>query len=314
MRFATFTTQGGQPRTALVREDGYLIDLAAALSRSPESTAGPLGMIELITEWESLRPQVEVIAPENQAALGAHLHSPENVQLLAPLPRPPKNVMCLGRNYPEHAAESARAFGESPAAQSRPEFPTIFTKAHTALIGPYDDIIVDAAVSEYMDWEVELAVVIGKSGANIPVERANDFIFGYAVLNDVTARDLQRRYGGQFFKGKSLDRSTPFGPWIVTVDELPEIDDLILTLIVDGVQKQQDRVGSMLFTVPEIVSAISAGMTLEPGDMIATGTPGGVGFARNPPEFLRPGCVVEAEITRIGKLRNMVVGPGADAR
>jgi 2-keto-4-pentenoate hydratase/2-oxohepta-3-ene-1,7-dioic acid hydratase in catechol pathway len=133
-------------------------------------------------------------------------------------------------------------------------------------------------------------------------------------LNDVTARDLQRRYGGQFFKGKSLDQSTPFGPWILTADELPEIDDLILTLTVDGVQKQQDRVGSMLFAVPEIVSAISAGMTLEPGDVIATGTPGGVGFARNPPEFLRPGCMVEAEITRIGKLRNMVVGPGADAR
>ena len=297
-----------------MREDGYFIDLAAVLSRTPASAAGQPGMIELITEWESLRPRVEVIAWSDPAALGAHLHPPESVQLLAPLLRPPKNVMCLGRNYPEHAAESARAFGDTPAAQSRPEFPTIFTKAHTALIGPYDDIIVDGTVSESMDWEVELAVVIGKPGANIPVERAKDYIFGYTVLNDVTARDLQRRYGGQFFKGKSLDRSTPLGPWIVTADELPEVDDLTLTLTVDGVLKQQDRVGSMLFSVPEIISAISEGMTLEPGDLIATGTPGGVGFARNPPEFLKPGCVVEAEITRIGKLRNRVVGPGAGAR
>jgi 2-keto-4-pentenoate hydratase/2-oxohepta-3-ene-1,7-dioic acid hydratase in catechol pathway len=313
MRFATFTIQGGQPRAGLAREDSYFIDLAA-LSLTPASAAGQLGMIELITEWESLRPHVDVIAKSDQDALGAHLHAPESVQLLAPLLRPPKNIMCLGRNYPEHAAESARAFGDSPATQTRPDFPTIFTKAHTALIGPHDDIIVDATVSESIDWEVELAVVIGKSGANIPVEKAGDYIFGYTVLNDVTARDLQRRYGGQFFKGKSLDRSTPFGPWIVTSDELPEIDELILTLTVDGVQKQQDRVGSMLFSVPEIISAISEGMTLEPGDVIATGTPGGVGFARNPPEFLKPGCTVEAEITRIGKLRNRVVGAGSAAR
>jgi 2-keto-4-pentenoate hydratase/2-oxohepta-3-ene-1,7-dioic acid hydratase in catechol pathway len=217
--------------------------------------------------------------------------------------------MCLGRNYPEHAAESARAFGDAPAQAERPDYPTIFTKAHTALIGPYDDIVLDPSVTQALDWEVELAVVIGRPGRNITPEHAADHIFGYTVLNDVSARDLQRRYGGQLFKGKSLDRTTPVGPWIVTPYEAGPWQDLTLTLKVNGELKQHDRAGSMTFGVPQIISALSLGMTLEPGDLIATGTPAGVGFGREPQQFLRIGDIVECEITGIGVLRNRVTGP-----
>lgn len=308
MRFATFTSGSGTPRAGLVRDD-RIIDLTAALAGSSDIPDGGLDMLQLIRNADALLPLARELEQLDAGTFGDAMHSLADARLLAPVPVPPKNVMCLGRNYPEHAAESARMFGDTPPPETRPDFPTIFTKAHTSLVGPYDDILFDPAVSDAIDWEVELAVVIGRPGRDIPVERAEEYIFGYTVLNDVTARDLQRRYGGQFFKGKSLDASSPVGPWIVTPDELGPLDDLSLTLWVNGEVKQHDRVGAMLFSVAEIVSALSLGLTLEPGDIIATGTPGGVGFGRDPKEFLRPGDVVEAEVSGIGKLRNTVRGP-----
>jgi 2-keto-4-pentenoate hydratase/2-oxohepta-3-ene-1,7-dioic acid hydratase in catechol pathway len=231
----------------------------------------------------------------------------EEAMLLAPIPRPRKNVFCLGRNYAEHAAESTRAWGED-APPPPPQYPAIFTKAPTSVIGPYDDIPYDPNVTTQLDWECELAIVVGKQGKNIARDEAFDYIFGYMVLNDVSAREVQKRHGGQFFKGKSLDGTCPIGPWIVTADELGDPGDLQLWTRVNGELKQHDTTRSMLLDVPGTIESLSLGLTLEPGDIIATGTPAGVGFARTPPEFLHPGDVVECEVERIGVIRNRVAG------
>ncbi|HET6261608.1 MAG TPA: fumarylacetoacetate hydrolase family protein [Chloroflexia bacterium] len=231
----------------------------------------------------------------------------EEAMLLAPIPRPRKNVFCLGRNYAEHAAESTRAWGED-APPPPPQYPAIFTKAPTSVIGPYDDIPYDPNVTTQLDWECELAVVVGKQGKNITRDEAFDYIFGYMVLNDVSAREVQKRHGGQFFKGKSLDGTCPIGPWIITADELGDPGDLQLWTRVNGEVKQHDTTRSMLLDVPGTIESLSLGMTLDPGDIIATGTPAGVGFARTPPEFLHPGDVVECEVERVGLIRNRVAG------
>jgi 2-keto-4-pentenoate hydratase/2-oxohepta-3-ene-1,7-dioic acid hydratase in catechol pathway len=224
-----------------------------------------------------------------------------DVRLMAPVPRPPGNVIAMGRNYAAHAAESARAVGKEV------DPPTVFTKAATSVTGPYDDIPVDARVTSQVDWEVELGVVIGESGANIERERALDHVFGYVVVNDVSARDVQFGWGGQYFKGKSLDGFCPFGPWIVTRDEIPDPQALRLSLRVNGATKQDSNTRDMIYPVDAILEWVSRGMTLPSGTVISTGTPDGVGFARTPPEFLRSGDVMEAEVEQIGVLRNRVV-------
>jgi 2-keto-4-pentenoate hydratase/2-oxohepta-3-ene-1,7-dioic acid hydratase in catechol pathway len=183
--------------------------------------------------------------------------------------------------------------------------PIIFNKATTAVIGPYDDIPFDAAVSERIDWEVELGVIIGKRGKNIAVAAAMSFVFGYTIINDVSARDLQRQHR-QFFKGKSLDGSCPTGPWIVTADSLSDPHVLRLTCRINDITKQDGNTSQMIFNIPATIEYLSRGMTLLPGDIIATGTPAGVGDARTPPEYLKPGDIVESEIEGIGVLRNGV--------
>jgi 2-keto-4-pentenoate hydratase/2-oxohepta-3-ene-1,7-dioic acid hydratase in catechol pathway len=230
-------------------------------------------------------------------------HRLGDLELLAPLESPRGNVIAMGRNYQKHAEETAGGKAPSP--------PTIFTKAITSLTEPYADIAIDATISDKIDWEVELAVVIGKGGANIKRAGALSHVFGYLVLNDVTARDIQSEWGGQFFKGKSLDRSCPTGPWIVTRDELEDPQALELELRVNGVVKQAGNTGDMIYPVDAIIEWASRGMTLLPGAMIATGTPDGVGFARKPPEFLKPGDVMETEIKGIGLLRNRFVSAAA---
>lgn len=228
------------------------------------------------------------------------------VNLLAPLPTPRRNVICLGLNYSEHVKESYGARGQQV---QLPETPIVFTKATTAVSGPTDPIPYDPAVTTQLDWEVELAVIMGRSGKNIPAAAAMEYVYGYTVLNDISARDLQMA-GKQYFKGKSLDGACPIGPWIVTADELPDPHNLRLICRVNGVVKQDGRTDLMIFNIPTTIAYLSLGMTLLPGDIIATGTPDGVGFARTPPEFLQPGDVLESEIERIGLLRNPVVRDG----
>lgn len=222
------------------------------------------------------------------------------VKLLAPIPRPHKNIFALGRNYAEHAKEAAAARGEKIGP------PVVFTKAPTTVNAPFGEVVVDPVVSVQVDWEVELAVIIGKRARKITQSDALNYVFGYTVLNDVTARDLQNRTS-QFFVGKSIDGYCPMGPWIVTADEIPDPQNLNLQCKVNGVVKQTGNTSDMIYTVAFVIEDLSRMMTLEPGDIITTGTPAGVGFARKPPEFLKPGDVVESEIEKIGVMRNKVV-------
>jgi len=228
-------------------------------------------------------------------------HRLQDLQVLAPLPNPRGNVIAIGRNYQAHAEESARAAGKAV------DPPTVFTKALTTIAGPYDDIVVDDAVTKQVDWEVELGVVIGRRGVNIPQDRALRHVFGFLALNDVSARDIQFGWGGQFFKGKSLDGFCPIGPWIVTPDEIDDPQSLRLSLRVNGVVKQDGNTRDMIYPVAAVIEWVSRGMTLPAGAIIATGTPDGVGFARTPPEFLQAGDVMEAEVEGIGTLRNRIV-------
>jgi 2-keto-4-pentenoate hydratase/2-oxohepta-3-ene-1,7-dioic acid hydratase in catechol pathway len=256
----------------------------------------PASMLEVIAgDWVGRLQEAE--------SREAPALSVPQVRLCAPIPRPVSNVICLGRNYAEHAAESARASGQEV------ERPTFFTKAVTSVIGPFDEIPFDPDVSSQLDWEVELAVIIGRPARRVPAERALEHVFGYTVLNDVSARDVQFGYGGQYFYGKSLDGSCPMGPWIVTADEVSDPQGLNLRLRVNGVTKQEANTADMIFDVATIIEILSRGMTLGAGQIIATGTPAGVGFARTPPEFLKPGDVMETEIESIGTMRNCVAQP-----
>jgi 2-keto-4-pentenoate hydratase/2-oxohepta-3-ene-1,7-dioic acid hydratase in catechol pathway len=252
--------------------------------------AGPAGMASVKQLLTKLKPSAAAPITRQLA----------EVKLLAPLDPPRGNVIAIGRNYAKHAAETA-AKGE------KPKPPTVFSKAITSITGPHDDIPIDPAVSEEIDWEVELGVVIGKAGINITKEDALEHVFGYTVINDVTARDIQSDWGGQYFKGKSLDSSCPCGPWVVTPEEVEDPQALNLRLTVNGTLKQDGTTSEMIHPVDSIISWVSVGMTLLPGMMIATGTPDGVGFARKPPEFLHVGDMVEAEVEGIGTLRNKFV-------
>jgi 2-keto-4-pentenoate hydratase/2-oxohepta-3-ene-1,7-dioic acid hydratase in catechol pathway len=242
------------------------------------------------------------------ASNAARVHPLKDLTFLAPIDSPRGNIIAMGRNYQKHAEETADDGNIKP--------PTIFTKAITSITGPYDDIAIDPSVSEELDWEVELGVVIGKRGANINRRDSMDHVFGYFVLNDVSARDIQNGWGGQYFKGKSLDRSCPTGPWVMTKDEAPDPRNLELRLTLNGVVKQDGSTRDMIHPVDSIIEWSSKGMTLLPGALIATGTPDGVGFARKPPEYLKVGDVMETEVVGIGKLRNHLVAArvGAPAR
>ena len=232
-------------------------------------------------------------------------HPLTNIDLMPPIPVPRGNVIAIGRNYAAHAQESA---GQGKA----PDPPTVFTKAITSIAGPNDDVVIDAAVSLLVDWEVELGVVVGRRGRNVERDRAMEHVFGYLALNDVSARDIQFGWGGQYFKGKSVDGYCPIGPWIVTRDEIDDPQSLRLVLRVNGVVKQDGNTRDMIYPVDALIEWVSKGMTLLPGSIIATGTPDGVGFARTPPEYLQPGDVMETEVQGIGTLRNQIVGAGRD--
>lgn len=225
------------------------------------------------------------------------------VRLLAPIPRPTKNIFCLGMNYAEHARESMRAKGLP---ETLPEYPVIFTKAVTSVNAPDADVPLDPGITGQLDWEVELAFVVGPGGVNISRGDAMSHVWGYTIINDLSARDLQNRHQ-QFFKGKSLDGTCPIGPWIVTADEIADPAALQLMLRVNGELKQDSTAADLIFDIPTIIEVLSLGQTLEAGDIVATGTPSGVGMGRSPQEWLKAGDVVEAEISEIGVLRNTIV-------
>ena len=222
--------------------------------------------------------------------------------LKAPIPRTLKNVFCVGWNYLEHFEEGGAKLEDK---RELPKWPVFFSKAPTAINGPFDTIAYDANISTQLDWEVELGVIIGKDGKNISEADAMSHVFGYTIINDVTWRDIQRRHGGQWDKGKSLDGTCPMGPCIVTADAI-DPNHLDLECRVSGVVKQKSNTKHLYFKIPRLIHDLSLGQTLESGDVISSGTPEGVGFARTPPEFMIAGDLLETEIQGIGVMRNPI--------
>lgn len=229
----------------------------------------------------------------------------ENVRVLAPIPRPRKNIFGIGLNYVEHVAESAKSLDTS---SDLPEKPVVFSKPPTAVIATGEAIQHNAAMTQQLDWEVELAVIIGKRATRISKDDAMSHVFGYSVINDVSARDNRR--AGQWIFSKGQDTFCPFGPAIVTADDVPDPHNLTLWLRKNGEEKQRSNTKFLLFDIPTLISDISSGITLEPGDIIATGTPSGVGAGRTPQEWMWPGDVIECGVDGIGMLRNPVVSIG----
>jgi len=257
-------------------------------------------MLSLIEEGEPALEEARSLAekadPQAEVA---------EVDLRAPIPHPRRNVFCMGWNYLTHFEEGqGRREGQG---EELPEYPTFFDKPTTTVIGPYDDIPFDPNFSEKIDYEAELAVVISRVGRSIPAAEAMDHVFGYTIANDVTARDVQRRHGGQWLKGKGMDGSCPLGPWILTADEIADPQNLQVRCHVNGVEKQNSNTRFMIFPVARLIEDLSLAMTLLPGDMLLTGTPEGVGYARTPPEFLSPGDEVTVALPDIGEISNRVV-------
>ncbi len=303
MKLVTYS-HAGVAAFGLILRDGRILDLARAAGSVRAATLGS-DLLGFIARGSQALELARTLADDAEA--GRHAEATLGaaaVKLLAPIPRPAKNVFCVGRNYLDHVKESDRVRGADTKA---PEFPQFFTKPPTAVIGPDESFVRDPEVSSRMDYEVELGVVIGPGGRDIAAAHALEHVFGYTIVNDVTARDLQRRHD-QWFKGKGLDRSCPMGPCIVTRDEIGDYTTLELSLTVNGEERQHARASQMIFDVPKLIEALSAGMTLEAGDVISTGTPAGVGFAMNPPRFLQPGDEVVCKISRIGTLATRIGG------
>ncbi len=313
MRLVTYRKGSSTPRVgalagAAMLDLGALVaDLARERGTMRHGRGGfPRTMLGLIAGGADALAMAREAAEHGAALLARHgldglaerrLGLPAaKARLDAPIPRPARNVFCLGRNYKEHAAERGA---------EAPPHPVYFTKAPESVLAPGGTIIHHAVTAE-LDYEVELAVVIGTGGRDLQRDDALRHVFGYTVINDVTARDLQKRHG-QWFKGKSLDTFCPMGPVLVTADEIPDPQTLAISLRVNGETRQSSHTSKMIFPVDECIAVLSQGFTLLPGDVIATGTPEGVGAALG--KFLKAGDRIEAEVERIGILANRVAAP-----
>lgn len=287
---------GAAPRPGLVVAGDRIVDIPASVA--PVADIDFSTMLGIIRGGAMARRVLDELvrrAPADTIAMAG-------VTLHAPIPRPAKNVFCAGWNYREHFEEGAKKLLDD---RELPERPVFFSKATTTVTGPFDCIPFDASISTSLDWEVELGVVIGPGGKNIRPEDAMGHVWGYTAINDLSWRDLQRRHGGQWLKGKSLDGTCPMGPVLVSADGL-DPGSLRVACRVNGVTKQDSSTRFLHFTLPRLLQELSLGMTLEAGDIISTGTPAGVGFARTPPEFLKPGDILETEIEGIGVMRNRI--------
>jgi len=277
-----------------ITDGSYLVDVATL---RPSSRAAPLTVRDLLEAGSSEVDQALDLARQSIRSGAEHRIPLKAVELGPPIPNPDK-IICLGLNYPEHAKEFNVDI---------PPAPTIFAKFRNALCGPVSPIVLPR-VSAQIDYEGELAVVIGRRCKDISERNALMYVAGYTIINDVSARDLQMQTS-QWTAGKTLDTFAPMGPGIVPAADIPDPQDLEITTRVNGVTLQRGNTGEMIFPVARTIAFLSSLMTLEPGDLIATGTPSGVGFRRNPPLFLKAGDVVEVEIRGIGVIRNPVVGP-----
>lgn len=304
MKLASFSPpNSSEIHLGVILNDTHILDITT-LASSPEGRAIgqlPLSMEDLVTG--SVAGMTTIMSALEARGSQRHRFALGEIAYAPPL-KPKKNVFCVGRNYREHIIEGNIANGRP--ADSFPEAIEFFTKPPTAIVGHGADVLRHASLAVSLDYEVELAVVIGKAGRDIAEEHALDHVFGYTVANDITARDLQKRHG-QWFKGKSLDTSCPIGPVITHKDAIANPNALKLGLSVNGEERQSASTDEMIFTVQAIIAQLSAGMTLEPGDIISTGTPKGVGFAAKPQRCLNVGDVITAYVEGIGELRNVVV-------
>lgn len=302
MKLVTYSESARKPATTgVIGSDGGVIDIARAAKAARVTL--PFDAGDMISLAASGKKGVAAISKAIAKVKTSH-HKLAKVKLHAPIPRPRKNVFCVGWNYLDHFNEGAKA---RPHVQEMPAHPAFFSKQPLTVNAPYGGVPAHGGVTEKLDWEVELALVIGQGGTNIKEANAMKHVFGYTVANDVSAREVQRHHGQQWFRGKSLDGHLPMGPWIVTADEVRDPNNLNLQCRVNGVVKQDSNTKHLYFKLPRIIAELSAGITLESGDIILTGTPSGVGHARTPPEFMKPGDIMETEVEGVGLLRNKIV-------
>lgn len=281
MKFATYV-QGGQEKVGLVDAEAERIHPVDAAD-----------MVDLITRFEAIKPALRI----NGGGVALN-----EVTLLAPIPRPRRNIFCVGKNYRDHAREFAKSGYEAGAVKDVDDFPAVFTKPATCVVGPGATVETHPNVTNAVDYEVELTIVIGRGGRDISRADALRHIWGYTIINDVTARDRQKNHR-QWFLGKALDTFCPMGPWITTSDEVDGANLQVQTWV-NGELRQDANTRDLIFDIPGLIETISAGTTLEPGDLIATGTPAGVGLGFNPPKFLKAGDTVTMSITGLGTLSN----------
>lgn len=292
MRLVSFTDDRGSRVGALTEDGQEIVDL---IDREPQLARSMIGLVAAGPEGlERLRD-----------ALSARRLSAADVKILAPFPRPSKNIVCVGKNYHEHAKEFHGSGFDASAKEEIPEAPIFFTKAPTSVIAHNDPIPAHLDYTNSTDYEGELAVIIGREGRNITRRDSSSYVFGYTIINDVTSRYLQHRHR-QWFLGKSLDGFCPMGPAILTADAVPDVTQLQLLTRVNGEIRQNASVKDLIFDIPSLIETMSRTMTLEPGDIIATGTCAGVGIGFDPPKFLKPGDRVSVTIDPIGTLENVV--------
>ena len=297
MKLVTYEHKSGA--RAGVLENDQIYDLESLLAAWTGAAHGTTTSVRRFLELygNDLEAASQAVAGLAAAGDRAPVGPRHELRLLAPVPDPEK-VLCIGLNYQDHVAETGRAL---------PQHPDVFAKFASTMVGP-DDPIRGSEVSDNLDFEGEVAVVIARPARNVPVKNALDVVAGLAVLNDITARDLQYR-GTQWLAGKAVDGSTPWGPAVVTLDEVGDPQTLTLVTRVDGHEMQRSDTSHQIFTIAHIVSYLSTFLTLSPGDVIATGTPQGIGAKRTPPVWLAPGAEVEIEVERVGELRNRVASP-----
>ncbi len=300
MHFVTMEIQGERIIGLTDEAQNYVLDLHRAHREIEDGTTWPSSLLEAIEQGESFIETVSRLRDWvfKQRDSESYFYPMGEVRLYAPIPRPKKNIFCVGKNYRDHVLEMGSE-------DDLPEHIMIFTKATTSVVGPEASIPSHEDLTDQLDYEGELAIVIGKSGKGITIEAAMDHVFGYTIVNDITARDMQKRHK-QFFLGKSLDGTCPMGPAIVHRSFVENPQSLMVETKVNGEIRQRASTELMMFSIPEIIAIISKGMTLEPGDIIATGTPAGVGKGFVPPRFLKKGDVVEVSVEKIGTLRNVI--------
>ena len=296
MKYATWTTTDGTETWGAIT-DHDLVDAAMALHFAKMDPIGSLGALIAAGDPKLWARVADALSSAPVA------YSLDSVRLSVPY-RPSGTIFAVGANYADHAEEARKA----GALDGLPDRPIIFSKALSSVCGPDCDIELWPKLTQELDYEVELGAIIGIGGRAIPASTALDHVFGYTVVNDISARDVQQgRPGGQWFLGKSMDTFCPIGPWIVTADEIGNVHALDITLTLNGELRQKSDTGFLLFPVDELISEISNYATLSPGDLIATGTPAGVGASATPPRFLADGDVLEASVANIGTLRSRIV-------